>query len=1010
MGSSHLPGTLSAWNDLLGPHFFGVIPDGPLDPIRRLVVTPAELARATGVPGALPERADASFRRAVCEQARKAGSLLADARDYGSWSPGHVHEQPPFIAHLLATCRAASEVTEEFQDEGSFFERLSKLLDGAPIGPPTHLPKLWEDLARWLAGARRSGYPYRELVLPEVGGLKRVGYSLRLAFPSRTDQFKLASVLADSGLIGLNPPPGEVVRAVGSALSRFSKPFRAEFDEFRLAWDGRNELADRVPFWLAVLDAVLRGEGMDEGSSARARFKLRLKTAETGFAVQILASEGAVLPAGLSLRTHSSAGEGYCYVEVSGGEDRIAAAARRLLAGEVILPRVGTLSRQGVLLFDIDESGRYVLVDEPGSDQMRALVRKDLVETFRRFVVRSAAAQLEVEDSTYPGWCEVHDFGMRVPAPDELRGTPLVGCWSLSPHFVVNRIHPVGGVRLETGFLLTPSLLPAFAVQGAEQVLLEGGGRAALPLRREAPDARMWVLPPGVPPGPHVLVARTAGEVVARREVRFFQSVSSEDYKRPADWAAWGAEGVTGNVTSFESADASPAEATDPADLGADFLPEVRQCFYLGPRVGDVQLQPQPGFDWVAYRLRGGGDWTLEFRGDVATARQPERLVGPAGAARFWRKTFHEAHLVGADSATAQLRETYRRATMPVKNPQRFEAPVDPGLHDRPKESAPHPALYAFESLIAALACRKQGLSESEFHEYVQRLFGLHDYARRWDVMRAWEEVGALDRALYMRFNSRRLFAVRPHLVRFRTGRLWMGTLLGLSTQATRERVTAAAQQLGVYVEPRRSHSSLVPTLLALHTERPEAFEELERRAALGPTRWLRPLDTSLTSLAGATAPNGPGPLNYPLNGTWSPELRHFEVGKQHVGPHGVRVEWFRRMDAPDYYAVRGGELAPFWTYSRNLALLAALQRTGELPFAVDGGVALVRSPSATPVYLPVVVARIVAALGAVAPGPEDGAQATYRYNFPTAQLRARVVQRLGVPVTPCTPAVTAAA
>ena len=1013
MSSTHLPGTLSAWNDCLGPYFFGITSNGSVDPIRRLVVTPAELAKATGIPGVLPEQAVASFRRALCEQVRKVGSLLADAKNFGSWSASHVHEQPPFIAHLLATCWAATETAEEFHEEGSFFARLSLLLDNAPIGTPTHLPKLWEDLAKWLTGARHAGYPYRELLLPEVGGLKRIGYSLRLAFPSRTDQRKLAEVLSDKGLIGLNPPPGVTIRAVGSTLSRFSKPFKAEFDQFRLAWENREPLADRSPFWLAVLDTVLRGEGMDESNSARARFKLQLRMAEGNFTLLALASEGATLPDGLTPRPHASAGEGYYFieaVEALEGKDRLAAVAHRLLAGEVSLPRLSPLARQGVLLFDTDESGRYALVDEPGSSQMRALVRADLLDAFRRLIVSPPAVQLQVEESIYPGWLEVHDFAMRIPEPRELEGTPLEGCWSLSPHFVVNRIHPVGGVRLEAGFLLTPSLMPSFAVQGADDVCLEVEGHSTLALSQETLQSKTWLLPPSTPPGQHTLVARYAGEVVARREVRFFQTVSSEDYKRPTDWESWAAEGVTGDVVPFKSAESSPADATGLADSGTDFLPEVRQRFFLGPRIGDVQLQPQEGFDWMAYRLRSGGQWALEFRGDAATARLPERVVGPPGAARFWRQTFRDAQLVGENSVTLRLREAYR-AEVTRKNLPRFEAaPVDPGLHDRPKESAPHSELHAFETLLAALACRKHGLSESEFHEYSQRLFGLQDYAKRWDLMRAWEEVGALDRALSMRFNARLLFAVRPHLVRFRAGQLWMGTLLGLTTEATRERVINAANQLGLHVEKRRSHSSLVPTLLALQSERPEAFEELQRRAALAPTRWLLPLESTLTSLVQATTPRGPGPLNYPLHGTWSPQRRHFEVSKENVGLNGVRVDWFRRADAPDYFTVRGGQGAPFWTYSRNLALLAMLQRMGESPFGADGGVALVRAPQVTPVYLPIVVARIVAALGAVAPGPEDGPHTTYRYNFPTQQLRTLVVQCLGIPVAPVTHSSTAAA
>src|SRR5690606_40671199 len=97
------------------------------------------------------------------------------------------------------------------------------------------LAVLWEAFARWLRCKRQRGAPYRELVLPDPGGMTRIGYSIRLAFPPRKDHLRLIQLLHDEGF-DRDPPVEAVLHVVGSRIGGFSQRFRGVYDNFRLAF------------------------------------------------------------------------------------------------------------------------------------------------------------------------------------------------------------------------------------------------------------------------------------------------------------------------------------------------------------------------------------------------------------------------------------------------------------------------------------------------------------------------------------------------------------------------------------------------------------------------------------------------------------------------------------------------------------------------------------------------------------------------------------------------------
>lgn len=119
--------TVPQWNERLLNHFFGRKGDND-PPVVTLLVTPEELARSVGDLAADPTEVRNAFVAAVLATIVRSGRLLFDASNYSRWPrPPDNGRVPRFISHLLFTCIAASESSDDLASEGSFLERLREL-------------------------------------------------------------------------------------------------------------------------------------------------------------------------------------------------------------------------------------------------------------------------------------------------------------------------------------------------------------------------------------------------------------------------------------------------------------------------------------------------------------------------------------------------------------------------------------------------------------------------------------------------------------------------------------------------------------------------------------------------------------------------------------------------------------------------------------------------------------------------------------------------------------------
>lgn len=178
--------TLHQWSQAFFRHFFEYEEEDT--PVTRLVITDATWSSVTGDTSTSPAQIQQAFldqfprtrRELNCHLSSQALNLSLD--DY--------------FPYLILTC-LVSAASEDDAEAGQFPIRLYELLrmQGDSPLPFDGLGDVWKQLAAQLITGHNQGRPWRKLVLPNPGIEVRIGYSKRLAFPSRNDQQQLAPLL-----------------------------------------------------------------------------------------------------------------------------------------------------------------------------------------------------------------------------------------------------------------------------------------------------------------------------------------------------------------------------------------------------------------------------------------------------------------------------------------------------------------------------------------------------------------------------------------------------------------------------------------------------------------------------------------------------------------------------------------------------------------------------------------------------------------------------------------------
>lgn len=568
--------TLSDWNDALFSYFFEAR-DNPA-PVSRLVVTEGELAQVVQDSGTPPREIRDCFLGVLRQRLACTRHTLCTDADSFRWDPaGDV--PPPFFAHLVVTCLAASEAIDG-EHEGNFRARLNQLLERAEYRgsyPLNKLPRLWRHIHRWLNGARERGHSYRELVLQEVGGMQLIGYSVSLAFPGYRDRVRLEEILRESALPS-PPPVPTVLGLVGAKTSSFSDRFQAAFREFRDAHSQGCRDLHRLPFWSAILDSIATGNTPARRAlSTGVEALLRLELEDMSFRLALqLSGDPETRENGFRTEPAGDAKVGrFDRVLVS---TTAPSAGHQLLNGElkshlgkVTASQLYRVVSDGVLLFEECEDGDWLVAYSlPQAGEVRALVRADCSPRFLDFLSAAGATPTR-SDSIYPDWVEFRGFTAAHLAIARAADWGLGNVRCLQEVIATPQIHMRGGIRLAEGWLGLRACLPHISAPLRTRVEFSRvGADRALLLERSPDDPCGWRFPmePHLPPdldGDFLIRARDDTGFVASRRVTFQKQVLDYNFHQPRG-GIWLCESGHGDLEGLDGDRETASEVASPTD------------------------------------------------------------------------------------------------------------------------------------------------------------------------------------------------------------------------------------------------------------------------------------------------------------------------------------------------------------------------------------------------------------------------------------------------------------
>jgi hypothetical protein len=932
--------TLYEWSEALLEHYFGVGSSG--EPVEALVVTGAELATAAGDPDADTGTVEHSLVRMVIRGVGEKSFWLHAQEKAGM-------RQPYYLAHLAVACLAATDV--EALDERGYIDRLKALTQ--PTNGDLHIEimaDLWQHLAGWLVERPDQ---YRRLVLPDPGGWTRIGYTVRLAFPTRRDLRSLTRCLAERDLLVPDPPVGLVLAAVGSrGTADFTERFRSELGIFRQQRreGARGSELRLSPFWLAVRAAT----GATVSDRTAAVISFAIVASDDGYDLELMfVAQGDVARAGLATEELDDAIGQWTHTGVVDGRRDVA--LEMLLDGRLSPPGLSQLVRGGVIPLVEGLHGQLESTShrELLADADAALVRSDVVTAVvENFGTRSSRARA----CSVEGWTFVDHVSLHTSTSEALRGTPLEGSWILHEAPTPRVIRVVGGVHVGSAWLGAPSLLPAVDVAGARSVNARLGPDS-ISLERLS-DSR-WALPRSTLDGTIEFVAELE-DYALRKTVQFVAAPSTEAFRYPGSTTSWVYEDQARARAFRERVEADAQEMVT--------ISHVEPTVYLGRDIG-VFAEDGESAAWEV--IAAAGNRRVYPLLPVADL-WPQGQVEEAGARRAWRKL-----LTPRNTRSSSLDVDSLRAQV-VSRPARTEClPTVPGQGDsRPLEipgEEPDRRIDDAVLAVAALANNRAGIDRRWLVELLTDVAALEAPVTR-QVIRAWQEAELLDELVNVTWSGRRFVAVGPRLRIFRDNHGVRASLVGLVLPTTLAEVASVASSADIDVTPTVTLSPFVPQSVTLRAVESAPIEELAARLRI------------VTSLVGADPFRvHPGRDLGPASD--APSVGYEDEQVMAFADNCVmKRRW--RSRAPTLWTVECGQFST-WTHFFEAARLWAAAFIG-LDVSLEGPLRF----NLANCYLPLAAARWLSSTGGVRSGPVDAASTGYVYGAPTRELRDDFVVR----------------
>lgn len=617
------------WGRALLRHYFAGY---DATPVSRLAISQEELAKAAEAPESESSAVRDAFLYAVrCDPATFKHQLSSASLQPWAWDR---RQPPPFLALLFFSCFAAANMEADIADQGVYRERLRQLLkhDEGTSYLLGDLPLLWEAFANWLRLRHEAGEPYRKLALPDRGGMRRIGYSLRLAFPRRADRMRLREVLAAFS-IGSRPTVPEAFQALARARDRFSSDFQHVYDRARAALAASTDLPELQALWSAILEAIALAPRSDR-QGPRIRYQLLAQEDDLGRIDPYLVSAGANsgIRRGVQLTVLDEPFGDFDHF-LAGADGSTALIAKLLLmdALEDKIPGIGASPvmravKDGVLLFRQADSATWVLaLTRPAEGRIRALVKVRRETAFSHIL---PARHNNGRDTCFEGWREFGSFDasdLAEPSDADAFGLSSVRC--LQRVELGSQLNLSSGIRVGGGYLGIQGLMPDVQCTEADHVTLikreerhgEGHLSVALALEplQERTGAFGWPKTYGDSEGTFIVAGVRAGRTVAQREVSFYSRGLRHDFAHPTAPDRWLTEDLVYDL----------APASEVSDI------------YLAPDVTCAARAPSAG-------ATAAPDRSLLLNCSVDDDRELDRFVEALAAITVARKGIAEVDLI----------------------------------------------------------------------------------------------------------------------------------------------------------------------------------------------------------------------------------------------------------------------------------------------------------------------------------------------------------------------------
>jgi hypothetical protein len=1012
-----------AWNERLIAHYFRPRDPALLDrPVDSLPATPEDLAEVAGATSSDADQVAAAFVAQIAARLPKHKisfcRYCSHREQRGGWTSLSSAE-PHFFGMLWFTCLVAYGYPTAADQ---FFERVRGLLGKADNFRDSDeeqracLPRLWREFAEWTRRRRDAGDEIRVLELPPESHTREViGFSHFLAFPNREDRGALAKALWESGLVGFEPPIQPVVKALETRRKTFSKDFLGDLDEFvdRLAHgdDPRGS-----PFWRAVRrEALTPVESADNPRTTHSTGLLWF-AGEDGLRPIIVCDGSRPLPLGFESKALDADPDWDAYV--SGEDGDVEAAWREAFdRGELLPLGLRKLVGQGLLVLRERSAGTFEVAtgsDIQGCDS--AIVRRELTASF----VSTFGG--ESFPSIVDGWNEV--TGCRVRQLDELPAG-LDAVTQLMRTMSPPAVGVVGGVHVPGAFLFSPAFLPRVRAPEALRVAVRRSGSDSDEWRECGRlDNGDWALPEEVNAAGEYTIRATwqlaeAGRSTIERSsetpLRLVEQVVDDAYKSKPKSDCY-VESCPDAEREIGDLDEVPLGITSGrGEDSADFLELDASARFLGPGEGEMSLERESGFDWLVLGPKGTPD-ALVFVGDTSIPTPPaERRSPRKGDRTHWRAGFSHAkrylwrtaggeyaNIESAPDSVREMLQLYRRHR-PAPTAERCR---ETALETLPQEalltaSTSERARHAVD-VLAALACRRSGLTYPQVRDLLADLIGADDPILIQQVLQAWAEAGVLDLLRTAVVTRTIVVARRPRFVLVRRGPEVDAALTGLVTTLRRKEIELALERLGRSLRQVSlpAPSPWLPSSLRLRGD-PAIIEQVRDLAGLGPSEWLawRDLATIPPALDVRSAidalPRTAPPDSFRTDAVWDWKRVTFSRGAQ-TGGGKITLERRVHRDFSTIYVVLQDGRPTHWTYSRSWALLLAHAMNESRPFH-SSGTGTIWSRGRAPVHLPLALGRLCSVIGEGVPGPRrvPGPSGDLQRLYPFGRRFRSIVERV---------------